>query len=225
MNEPVLQALDLHRSYRQGPAEVKVLHGVDLSVHAGEMVAVVGSSGSGKSSLLHLLAGLDTPTRGEVRWDAQPIAPLSAAELGRKRNAHLGFVFQFHHLLSEFDAVDNVAMPLWVRRMPQARAADLARAALQAVGLGERLRHRPAEMSGGERQRVALARAMVTQPRCILADEPTGNLDRDSADQMFEHLHQMCRQSGTALVLVTHDESLALRCDRVLRLAHGHLQP
>ncbi len=223
MSEIVLSAHGLQRSHTQGPTPIPVLQGVDLQVQAGETVAIVGASGSGKSSLLHLLAGLDTPSAGEVLWDQDPIAAWGPTELGRRRNAHLGFVFQFHHLLSEFDALDNVAMPLWIRRMPVAEASERAREALTLVGLQARASHRPSELSGGERQRVALARAMVTQPRCLLADEPTGNLDRETAAQMFDLLRGLCRHQGTALVLVTHDESLAGRCDRVLRLQWGRL--
>ncbi len=223
MSEVVLRAQGLQRRYRQGPIDITVLHGIDLTVHAGEAVAIVGASGSGKSSLLHLLAGLDTPSQGEVHWGARSIAGWSAAELGRQRNAHLGFVFQFHHLLPEFSALDNVAMPLWVARCPPEQAQQRASAALDAVGLSARRQHRPSELSGGERQRVALARAMVTRPRCMLADEPTGNLDRETADQMFGLLQQMCRDQHTALVLVTHDEGLAQRCDRVLHLRQGQL--
>ncbi len=224
MSDIVLRAQALERRYRQGPIDITVLHGIDLVVHAGEAVAIVGASGSGKSSLLHLLAGLDTPTRGEVHWGARCIAGWSPAELGRQRNAHLGFVFQFHHLLPEFSALDNVAMPLWVARCDPDQARQRAFAALDAVGLSARAQHRPSELSGGERQRVALARAMVTQPRCILADEPTGNLDRETADQMFGLLQHMCRDQQTALLLVTHDEGLARRCDRVLQLRRGHLE-
>jgi lipoprotein-releasing system ATP-binding protein len=223
MSEVVLRAQGLGRRHRQGPIDITVLQGVDLSVHAGEAVAIVGASGSGKSSLLHLLAGLDTPTQGAVHWGTLALAGLGAAELGRQRNAHLGFVFQFHHLLPEFSALDNVAMPLWVARCSPDQAQQRASAALDAVGLSARLHHRPSELSGGERQRVALARAMVTRPRCILADEPTGNLDRETADQMFDLLQKMCRNQNTALVLVTHDEGLARRCDRVLHLRRGQL--
>ncbi len=223
MSDIVLSARDLRRDYEQGHHAIAVLQGVDLQVHAGERVAIVGASGSGKSSLLHLLAGLDTPTQGEVLWDQMPIAAWGATELGRRRNAHLGFVFQFHHLLPEFDACDNVAMPLWIRRMPMAQAQARALEALTWVGLQARSAHRPSELSGGERQRVALARALVTRPRFLLADEPTGNLDRETAERMFELLSRLCQQERTALVLVTHDASLASRCDRVLRLHQGRL--
>jgi lipoprotein-releasing system ATP-binding protein len=223
MSDTVLSAHGLQRSYEQGGSLISVLQGVDLQVHAGQTVAIVGASGSGKSSLLHLLAGLDTPTQGEVRWGHECIAHWGATELGRRRNAHLGFVFQFHHLLPEFDALDNVAMPLWIRRLPVQESSERAAQALALVGLRERAHHRPSELSGGERQRVALARAMVAQPRCLLADEPTGNLDRETAVHMFELLRELCHQEGTALVLVTHDESLAARCDRLLRLQQGLL--
>jgi lipoprotein-releasing system ATP-binding protein len=224
MSEIVLSTHGLQRRYEQSGSPITVLQGVDLEVRARETVAIVGASGSGKSSLLHLLAGLDTPTQGEVRWgDDTPISRWSPGELGRHRNRHLGFVFQFHHLLPEFDALDNVAMPLWIRRMPQPEASRLAAQALAMVGLQARARHRPSELSGGERQRVALARAMVTRPRCLLADEPTGNLDRETAMRMFDLLQDLCRQEGTALVLVTHDETLARRCDRMLRLHQGLL--
>ncbi|MDI9331850.1 MAG: ATP-binding cassette domain-containing protein [Alphaproteobacteria bacterium] len=224
MSEAVLSAVDLHKRYRQGPLDVSVLHGVNLDIRAGESVAVVGASGSGKSSLMHLLAGLDAPTQGHVEWSGERLSSWGLAELGRRRNLHLGFVFQFHHLLPELDAVDNVAIPLWIRRVPTALARQQALEALQQVGLGQRSAHRPAELSGGERQRVALARAMVTRPACLLADEPTGNLDRDTAQDMFGLLLNLCDQQGTALVMVTHDETLAARCDRLLRLQHGQLE-
>lgn len=223
MSEWILQAEGLHKRYRQGPLDVSVLQAVDLKVSRGESLAIVGASGSGKSSLLHLLAGLDTPDQGRVSWSGQDIQQWNLAEIGRQRNHHLGFVFQFHHLLPEFHALDNVAMPLWIRRLPVEEAAAMARQALAQVGLGQRWQHRPAELSGGERQRVALARAMVSRPSCLLADEPTGNLDRTTADEMFQLLLTMCQSHATALVMVTHDESLAARCDRVMRLQQGRL--
>ncbi|MCW5601177.1 lipoprotein-releasing ABC transporter ATP-binding protein LolD [Nitrosomonas sp.] len=223
MNNVVISCKNLYKSYYQGKLEVPVLHGVNLMLNKGEMISIVGASGSGKSTLLHLLGGLDIPTKGEILLLGQDITRISEQEKCRLRNQSLGFIYQFHHLLPEFSAQENVAMPLLIRRTNRLEAMERAADMLEHVGLGHRLTHTPAELSGGERQRAAVARALVTQPACVLADEPTGNLDRHTAEGVFNSMLELNRKVNASLIIVTHDAQLANQAERVLQLIDGVL--
>jgi len=225
MSEAVLEARGLRREFTQGPVLLEVLRGAELTLGVGERLAIIGASGSGKTTLLQVIGGLDRPTAGTVRVDGRDIHAVGERERGELRNRAIGFVYQFHHLLPEFSALENVAMPLLVRREPVAVARERATALLDRVGLGARLTHRPHQLSGGERQRAAVARALVTEPRLVLADEPTGNLDGANAEQVFQLMLELNRERGTSLVVVTHDPRLAGRMDRVLQLEGGVLVP
>lgn len=221
ISKPVLECRNLHKTFKEGRLKTKVLHGIDLQVHAGEQIAIVGSSGAGKSTLLHLIGGLDKPSSGQVFISGQDIARLNEKKRSQLRNQTLGFIYQFHHLLPEFTALENVAMPLLIRKLPIREAKLEAEKILEQVGLGHRLHHKLSELSGGERQRTAIARALVLKPLCVLADEPTGNLDAKTAEQVYETMLDLNRQMNTSIVIVTHDKKLASKMDRILHIEDG----
>ena len=222
-NDLVLACYNVSRTYQDGKLKVDVIQNLDLEVKPGESVSIVGASGSGKSTLLHIMGGLDTPSSGEVRLMGQPLKDVSQKDLGLLRNQHLGFVYQFHHLLPEFTALENVKMPLLIGKVNKAEAEKRAIEMLEKVGLGSRIDHRPSELSGGERQRAAIARALVTQPKCLLADEPTGNLDRKNAQNVLDMMLDLKNELGTSLIVVTHDDELAVRFERVMTMQDGRL--